>query len=221
MFPEYERIIYFDTETTGTNYKTDVITELAYVIVEKNINIINRDKYINIDDNQEYSPDAEKITGISRSFLKANGLPKEQVIKEFHNFLFEKKQTLLIAHNLAFDASFIASEFIRLGLQWKHQVDMLDTLTVYKDFAPYPHKLSDAIDFFKLKDVKNSHRAIDDVLALQAVTRELYVRDPNMSKYINIMGYNPKYGFRQLDIPYCMYLPQRYKAVYPLWKLKN
>lgn len=221
MFPEYDRIIFFDTETTGTNHMSDVITELAYIINEKNTNIIKRDNYIQIDDNQEYSPEAEKITGITREFLKTNGLPKEQVIKEFYNFLFEKKKTLLIAHNMAFDSSFIASEFIRLGLQWKHQVDMLDTLTVYKDFAPYPHKLSDAIDFFKLKDVKNSHRAIDDVIALQAVTRELYIREPYINKYINIMGYNPKYGFKMLDIPYCMYLPQRYNAKYPLWKLKN
>lgn len=221
MFPDYDRIIFFDTETTGTNHMVDVITELAYVVTEKNTNLIQRDNYIQIDDNQEYSPEAEKITGITREFLKINGLPKEQVIKEFYNHLFEKKKTLLIAHNMAFDSSFIASEFARMGLQWKHQVDMLDTLTVYKDFAPYPHKLSDAIDFFKLKDVQNSHRAIDDVIALQAVTRELYIREPNINNYINIMGYNPKYGFKMLDFPYCMYLPQRYNAKYPLWKLKN
>lgn len=221
MFPDYDRIIFFDTETTGTNHMVDVITELAYIVTEKNTNLIQRDNYIQIDDNQEYSPEAEKITGITREFLKTNGLPKEQVIKEFYNYLFEKKKTLLIAHNMAFDSSFVASEFARLGLQWKHQVDMLDTLTVYKDFAPYPHKLSDAIDFFKLKDVQNSHRAIDDVIALQAVTRELYIREPNINNYINIMGYNPKYGFKMLDFPYCMYLPQRYNAKYPLWKLKN
>lgn len=221
MFPDYDRIIFFDTETTGTNHMVDVITELAYIVTEKNTNLIERDNYIQIDDNQEYSPEAEKITGITRKFLKTNGLPKEQVIKEFYNYLFEKKKTLLIAHNMAFDSSFVASEFARLGLQWKHRVDMLDTLTVYKDFAPYPHKLSDAIDFFKLKDVQNSHRAIDDVIALQAVTRELYIREPNINNYINIMGYNPKYGFKMLDFPYCMYLPQRYNAKYPLWKLKN
>lgn len=221
MFPDYDRIIFFDTETTGTNHMVDVITELAYIVTEKNTNLIERDNYIQIDDNQEYSPEAEKITGITREFLKTNGLPKEQVVKEFYDYLFEKKKTLLIAHNMAFDSSFVASEFARLGLQWKHQVDMLDTLTVYKDFAPYPHKLSDAIDFFKLKNVQNSHHAIDDVIALQAVTRELYVREPNINNYINIMGYNPKYGFKMLDFPYCMYLPQRYNAKYPLWKLKN
>lgn len=221
MFPDYDRIIYVDTETTGTNYMTDVITELGYVIAEKNTNIITRDHYIKIDDNQEYSPEAEKVTGITRSFLNKEGLSKKEVITEFYKFLFEKKKTLLIAHNMAFDISFIASEFIRLGLTWKHQVDLLDTLTVYKDFAPYPHKLSDAIEYLKIKNVKNSHRAIDDVMALQAVTRELYIRKQDVEKYINIMGYNPKYGFRQLDIPYCMYLPQKYNATYPLWRLKN
>ena len=29
MFPDYDRIIFFDTETTGTNHMVDVITELA------------------------------------------------------------------------------------------------------------------------------------------------------------------------------------------------
>lgn len=221
MFPDYDRIIYVDTETTGTNYMTDVITELGYVITEKNANIISRDRYIKLNDNQEYSPDAEKMTGITRAFLNKQGLPREEVIREFHKFLFEKKKTLMVAHNMAFDVSFIASEFVRLGLKWKHQVDLLDTLTVYKDFAPYPHKLADAISHLKIKGVKNSHCAIDDVIALQAVTRELYIRKQDVEKYINIMGFNPKYGFRQLDIPYCMYFPQRYNAIYPLWKLKN
>ena len=89
MFPDYDRIIFFDTETTGTNHMVDVITELAYIVTEKNTNLIQRDNYIQIDDNQEYSPEAEKITGITREFLKTNGLPKEQVIEEFYNYLFE------------------------------------------------------------------------------------------------------------------------------------
>lgn len=36
MFEDkYDRIIYFDTETTGLSYKTNCITELAYAVVEK------------------------------------------------------------------------------------------------------------------------------------------------------------------------------------------
>ena len=138
----YDETIYFDTETTGLNHYSDTITELAYLT---ETNQIALDKYIKISDDQQYSLDAINITGITREFLKANGENREEVISEFYNKIYENDNTLLIAHNISFDVSFIKTEFEKLNLEWK-KIDVLDTLTVFKDMAPYPHKLKDAIN---------------------------------------------------------------------------
>jgi DNA polymerase-3 subunit epsilon len=210
---DYEEIIYFDTETTGLKYYTDTITELAYYIeTEKNAH----DKYISIPDNQHYSTEAIDVTGITREFLKLNGENKETVMTEFYNKIYEKENTLLIAHNISFDVSFIKTEFEKLGLKWK-KIDVLDTLTVFKDMAPYPHKLKDAIQYFNIKGVQNSHNAIDDVMALKAVTESMVSINQNVSNYINLIGYNPKYGYDQINLEYCKYLPQKYNSKRPLY----
>lgn len=210
---DYEKIIYFDTETTGLNYYSDTITELAYFIEdEKNA----QDKYIKISKNQHYSQEARDVTGITREFLDAHGEDRETVMTEFYDTIYDKEQTLLIAHNISFDISFIKSEFTKLGLEWK-KIDVLDTLTVFKDMAPFPHKLKDAINYFNIKGVQNTHRAIDDVLALKAVTEHMIIVNQNLQHYINLIGYNPKYGFNQMNLEYCKYLPQKYNAKQPLY----
>lgn len=209
----YDETIYFDTETTGLNHYSDTITELAYLT---ETNQIALDKYIKISDDQPYSLDAINITGITREFLKANGENRDEVITEFYNKIYENDNTLLIAHNISFDVSFIKTEFEKLNLEWK-KIDVLDTLTVFKDMAPYPHKLKDAINYFNIKGVQNSHRAIDDVIALKAVTESMISRNENMSKYINLIGYNPRYGYNQTILDYCKYRPQKYNSRVPLY----
>lgn len=74
-------------------------------------------------------------------------------------------------------------------------VDWLDSLTVYKDRRPYPHKLANAILAYGLEDkVQNSHRAIDDVLALFEVLKAMDAERDDLASYVNLFGYNPKYG---------------------------
>lgn len=89
------------------------------------------------------------------------------------------------------------------------EADYLDPLAVCKDRKPYPHKLSDAIDFYKV-DARNSHRAIDDVDALLKVTEAEEKQRNDVYKYVNILGYNPKYGLPSNLIKGVRYIPQPY-----------
>ena len=86
---------------------------------------------------------------------------------------------------------------------------MLDALTVYKDRRPYPHTLKDAIAAYQLK-TQNTHRAIDDVKAtfelLCAMEQELN----DLDQYINLFGYNPRYGMNGRRIASVRYRPQAY-----------
>mgnify|MGYP000137852126 CR=1 FL=1 len=88
-------------------------------------------------------------------------------------------------------------------------LDWLDSLTVYKDRRAYPHKLANAIIAYELEDkVQNSHRAIDDVLALFEVLKAMDEERDDLCTYVNLFGYNPKYGVSGRRITGVRYEPQ-------------
>ena len=89
--------------------------------------------------------------------------------------------------------------------------DYLDSLTVYKDRRAYPHKLANAILTYKLEDkVQNSHRAIDDVAALFEVCKAMDAERSDLLNYVNVFGYNPKYGVSGKRIEKVAYWPQNF-----------
>ena len=113
---------------------------------------------------------------------------------------------LRIAHNAQFDACFLRGLLrgAKVG-----RIDWLDSLTVYKDRRPYPHKLANAILAYELEDkVQNSHRAIDDVLALFEVLKAMDDERDDLAAYVNLFGYNPKYGVSGRRIVGVRYEPQ-------------
>lgn len=90
--------------------------------------------------------------------------------------------------------------------------DYLDTLTIYKDRAAYPHKLANAIEHYGLSGkVVNSHRAIDDVKALLEVTKAMGAERRDLRDYVNIFGYNPKYGISGRHLKKVSYLQQGFR----------
>ena len=128
--------------------------------------------------------------------------------------------TLLLAYNAHFDLSFLFYLLMRSGdatiLKGK---DKLDLLTVYKDRKPYPHKLCNAIAAYNLSGkVVNSHRAIDDVLATVAVMEAMADELDDLDRYINLFGYNPKYGIDGKPIGSVTYKPQSYDPRAPLYQ---
>ena len=130
-----------------------------------------------------------------------------------------KGNTLLLAYNAHFDLSFLYYFLLRDGdpmvLKGK---DKLDLLTVYKDRHAYPHKLCSAIEVYNLSDrFVNSHRAVDDVLATAAVALEMEAEQDDLERYINLFGYNPKYGVDGKKISTVTYKPQPYNPVKPLY----
>ena len=87
-------------------------------------------------------------------------------------------------------------------------VDWLDALSVFKDRRNPPHKLIDAVEKYELKKV-NFHRAIDDTKALHAVTLAMKHERNDLKGYINIFGYDPKYGVGK-EFPFITYKRQPY-----------
>ena len=100
---------------------------------------------------------------------------------------------------------------------------LLDTLTIFKDRRKYPHKLSDAINAYGLAPhAVNSHCAMDDATATVLVLDAMYREHNDISRYINIIGVNPKYGIKPDErISTLTYLEQPYNSNYRLYELLN
>ena len=163
-------------------------------------------------------PKIEQLTGISTQDLRERGLPKTRVCRDIGELI--GGNTLLLAYNAHFDLSFLYDMLLRDGdpaiLKGK---DKLDLLTVYKDRHSYPHRLCNAIEVYGLAGkVVNSHRAVDDVLATVAVMEEMEREKDDLHCYVNLFGYNPKYGIEGKPIGSVAYKPQGYDPMKPLYE---
>ena len=223
LFSKYDRLVLFDTETTGLLFARDEIIEFAGVVVER-VNGVPKvvqeyDELIALSPGGFVPPKIEQLTGITTQDLREKGLSKTRVARDIAEMI--RGNTLLIAYNAHFDLSFLFYFLLRHGdpmvLKGK---DKLDLLTVYKDRKPYPHKLCSAIESYGLAGkVVNSHRAVDDVIATVAVMEEMEKERDDLMRYVNLFGYNPKYGIDGKPIGSVTYKPQKYDPVKPLYEL--
>ena len=223
LFERYDRLVLFDTETTGLLYNRDEIIEFAAVIVEQ-VNgvptvIREYDELVSLSPGGFVPPKIEQLTGISTQDIRERGLPKTRVCRDIAEMI--QGNTLLLAYNAHFDLSFLYYLLLRNGdpmiLKGK---DKLDLLTVYRDRRSYPHKLSNAIEAYGLTGtVVNSHRAVDDVVATVAVMLEMEKEQDDLHNYVNLFGYIPRFGIDGKPIGSVTYKPQYYDSPTPLYSL--
>ena len=223
LFSKYDRLVLFDTETTGLLYSRDEIIEFAAVVVEQ-VNGVPKvvreyDELVALSPGGFVPPKIQELTGISTQDLRERGISKTRVCRDIAEMI--QGNTLLLAYNAHFDLSFMFYLLLRSGdPQILKGKDKLDLLTVYKDRHPYPHKLCNAIEVYGLSGkVCNSHRAVDDVLATVAVMGAMEEEKDDLERYVNLFGYNPKYGVDGKPIGSVTYKPQPYNPTAPLYKL--
>ena len=218
---KYHRLVLFDTETTGLDFKRDEIIEFSAVVVDiaDGVAHITReyDNLISLTPGNTVPPMITQLTGISTQDILERGVAKTRVCRDIAEMF--AGNTLLLAYNAHFDLSFLYYFLLRSGdpmiLKGK---DKLDLLTVYKDRRSYPHKLCNAIDAYGLAGkVVNSHRAVDDVLATVEVMKAMEAERDDFLNYVNLFGYHPKFGVDGKPIGSVTYKPQPYdspKALY-------
>lgn len=222
LFQKYDRLVLFDTETTGLAFSRDEIIEFAAIVVERvdgQVKVLQEyDELITLSPGGFVPPMIEKLTGISTQDILEKGIAKTRAARDIAEMI--RGNTLLIAYNAHFDLSFLYYFLLRSGdpaiLKGK---DKLDLLTVYKDRRSYPHKLSNAIQAYGLAGkVVNSHRAVDDVLATLAVMGEMEAERDDLMRYVNLFGYHPTYGVDGRPIGSVTYKPQPYDCPTPLYE---
>ena len=153
LFRRYDRLVLFDTETTGLDFQRDEIIEFAAVAVEQSPEgprvAREYDELVTLSPGMFVPPQIVSLTGITDQDIRERGLPKTRVCRDIAELI--TGNTLLLAYNAHFDLSFLYYLLVRHGdpaiLKGK---DKLDLLTVYRDRHSYPHRLKDAIEGYGL-----------------------------------------------------------------------
>lgn len=220
LFQRYDRILIFDTETTGLRFDRDEIIQFSAVALERGGVTQQYDRLIRLAPGQQVPPEIQRLTGITTQDVEQRGIPRGQAAWEIAGLL--AGNTLLTAYNAHFDLSFLFHMLRVHGdpgcLRGK---DKLDLLTVYRDRRAYPHKLRDAIAAYGLEGtVQNSHQADQDALATVSVMDAMSAERDDLPDYINLFGYIPKYGPPRRPIRSVTYLPQPYDSPIPLYQTR-
>lgn len=220
LFQRYDRILIFDTETTGLRFDRDEIIQFSAVALERSGVTQQYDRLIRLAPGQQVPPEIQRLTGITTQDVEQRGIPRDQAAREIAGLL--AGNTLLTAYNAHFDLSFLFHMLRVHGdpgcLRGK---DKLDLLTVYRDRRAYPHKLRDAIAAYGLEGtVQNSHQADQDALATVSVMDAMSAERDDLTDYVNLFGYIPKYGPPRRPIRSVTYLPQPYDSPIPLYQTR-
>lgn len=223
LLTKYSRLLVFDTETTGLSPRQDEIIEFSAAVVElrgeKPQVIQEYDNLVSLSPGRFVPPKIQQLTGITDQDLAQKGISKTRLCRDVAELL-AVPDTLLLAYNAHFDLCFLYYTLQRDGdpaiLRGKDKVDLL---TVYRDRRSYPHRLASAIESYGLSDrVQNSHRAIDDVLATVAVLEAMGEEKDDLLNYVNIFGYNARYGLEGKPIGSVTYRPQGYEPGRPIYE---
>ena len=221
LWKQFDRIVIFDTETTGIEFGKDRIIELGAVSLENGKEIDCMDDLIRLPEGQCLPSFITDLTGITNEQLAEDGVEQETAVMDFCRLLDGAEQPLLVAYNAQFDLNFLyhfLRPYNKVGVLRAPR--FLDALTVYKDRRDYPHKLHNAIDAYALGDkAVNSHRAVDDARATVLLLEAMAAEKDDLERYIDLFGVHPKYGMNGRKIASVTYRKQPYQRTRPLYEL--
>jgi DNA polymerase III subunit alpha, Gram-positive type len=175
MYEKY--LVGFDLETTGVK-KTDGITEIGAVKFDLNGKFIDSfnsfcNPLIKIPKN------IQEITGITDDMIK-NALHPVHVIEKFYQWLGDKQNCILFAHNASFDVHNISYTLEKKGINYENY-KVIDTLKWSRlKINSKKHNLDCLCEHIGYQN-KNSHRAKNDSLAVMKLVNFLIKNHENIN----------------------------------------
>jgi|AntAceMinimDraft_5_1070358.scaffolds.fasta_scaffold150706_2 DNA polymerase III alpha subunit (gram-positive type) len=173
-----KNLAFIDIETTGFNVETQEIIEIACVIVKQNEGVLG-----DIVEEFEFKIKPKRIEDASPEALSVNGynemewmfaIELEQAIKVFGE---KTKDCIFVAHNVAFDWSFIAKAFATTKVENQMFFMKIDTLTfayakLHKNPTVTRFSLASLCEHFGVTNNK-AHTALADTHATVSVYKKL------------------------------------------------
>ncbi len=168
---KFDKLVFLDLETTGTNPVSDRITEIGLVEVDRDGKATHWASLVN----PEVGIPAfiQGLTGITNAMVK-----DAPTFDELAPALHERLQgALFIAHNARFDYGFLRNAFSNAGLPLKS--DVLCTVKLSRALYPQErkHNLDSLIERHQLKP-DGRHRALADADLLWQLWQALYAALP-------------------------------------------
>jgi len=173
-----KNLAFVDIETTGFNVETQEIIEIGCVIVSQKEGVLGDiieefELKIKPEKLENADPEALSINGYNESqWLFAMNL--EQAMKVFSE---KTKDCIFVAHNVAFDWSFIAKAFAITGVENQLFYHKIDTISfalgkLYNDPTVTRYGLAALCEKFGIENNK-AHTALSDTRATVSVYRKL------------------------------------------------
>jgi DNA polymerase-3 subunit epsilon len=167
------REIVLDTETTGLDPQSGHrIIEIACVELRDYLPT-GRHFHSYINPERDIDPDAERVHGLSRTFLSNKPVFADaEVAESLLEFLGDAP---LIAHNAAFDREFLNQELHRAGLPIVEETRWIDSLALAQSRYPGMYNSLDALcKRFRISlSEREMHGALIDAQLLAGVYLEL------------------------------------------------
>lgn len=220
LWNRFDRLVMFDTETTGIAFGKDRIIEIGAVALKRDGERGSFNALLRLPEGQTLPPFITQLTGITDDQLAREGVDDSTAAEGLCRLLEGAERPLLSAYNAQFDLNFLYYLLRPLGLLPVLQKPrFLDALTVYRDRRDYPHKLCNAIEAYGLTEAENSHRAVDDARAAVLLLEAMAAEKDDLLQYIDLFGVHPKYGVSGRKISSVTYCPQSYDRRAPLYEL--
>jgi DNA polymerase-3 subunit epsilon len=173
-----KNLAFIDIETTGFNPETQEIIEIGCVIVKQNDGVLGDvveefEIKIKPEKLENANPEALSINGYNESeWLFASNL--EQAMQVFAD---KTKECIFVAHNAAFDWSFIAKAFATTEIENKMFYAKIDTISfafakLHKDPTVTRYSLGSLCERFGITNDR-AHTALADTRATVEVYRNL------------------------------------------------
>ena len=195
LWQQFDRIVVFDTETTGIAFGKDRIIELGAVSLEAGAETGSLDVLVRLPEGGVLPPFIVELTGITDAQLLSEGVDQAEAAEDFCRLLEGCERPLLVAYNAQFDLNFLYHFLRPCGrVEVLGPPRFLDALTVYRDRRDYPHKLCNAIEAYGPAE------------------------RGDLMRYIDLFGTHPKYGLSGRRISSVTYRPQSYRRERPLYE---
>jgi DNA polymerase-3 subunit epsilon len=181
----HKYITIFDFETSGLSPEKDRVIEIAAIRCKGDQVVSEFSTLVQFDG--VLSPKIVELTGIQQEDLQ-HGLSEDTAFRILNRFLTD---SLLIAHNAAFDLAFLHNGLMRLANR-SFNNSFIDTLTIGRDILYYPYTLKDTCDHYAVT-LEGAHRALNDVYGCWEIYKR-FSQEVDIDSYINKLGYLKKYG---------------------------